>query len=61
MERQYQDEIKKPVTRKANATVLTPEQRAEKDRQTKEFIREMNAYVAEHGVLTDSPYFGVFK
>ncbi|MGG7446929.1 hypothetical protein ACQ3G7_12740 [Kosakonia oryzendophytica] len=38
---------------------LIPEEQAKKERQTREYIRIMNKFVAEHGVLTDDDYFRV--
>lgn len=56
--------IKEPYAEKDRLTgapprqVLTAEERIEQRKRDKEFMRAMNEYVKEHGLLSDDPFFG---
>lgn len=56
--------IKEPYAGKDHLTgappqpVLTAEERIEQRKRDKEFMRAMNEYVKEHGLLSDDPFFG---
>ncbi len=50
--------VKEHLTGVTPCPTLTVEERIEKRKRDKEFMRAMNEYVKKHGLLSDDPFFG---